>query len=58
MDTEYDYLMGLDALNVAGKVKVEVELVLVHVFVLLGPLFSLTLDSLLMLFFLKHRLRY
>ena len=45
-----DYLMGLDALDVAGKVKVEVELVNVVVFGLLGPWFLLTLVRLLLLF--------
>lgn len=45
-----DYLMWLDALDVAGKVKVEVELVNVVVFGLLGPWFLLTLVRLLLLF--------
>lgn len=39
--------MGLDALDVAGKVKVKVELVNVLVFVLLGPCFFVALDGLL-----------
>lgn len=38
------YLMGLDALDVAGEVKVEVELVNVLVFVLLGPCFFVALN--------------
>lgn len=50
------YLMGLDALDVAGEVKVEVELVNVLVFVLLVPCFFVALDGLLCLFFLKCRL--
>ncbi len=48
--------MGLDALDVAGEVKVEVELVNVLVFVLRGPWFFVALDRLLLLFFLKCRL--
>ena len=48
-DVDFDYLMGLDALYVAGEVKVKVELVKVLVFVLLGPRFLLALDSLLLL---------
>lgn len=48
--------MGLDALDVAVKVKVELELVHVLVFVLVGPWFFLALDRLLLLFFLECRL--
>lgn len=46
------YLMGLDALDVTGEVKVEVELVDVLVFVFRGPWFFVTLDRLLLLSFL------
>lgn len=49
---DYDYLMGLDSLDVAGEVKVEVELVNVLVFVLLGPCFFGALGRLLLFFFL------
>ena len=44
--------MGLDALDVAGEVKVEVKLVNVFVFVLLCPWLFLALDRLVLLFFL------
>lgn len=47
-----DYLMGLDALDVAGKIKVEVELVNILIFVLLGPWFLLVFNRLPLLFFL------
>lgn len=50
------YLMGLDALDVAGEVKVELELVNVLNFVLLGACFFVALDRLLWLLFLKCRL--
>lgn len=50
------YLMGLDALDVAGEVKVELELVNVLHFVLLGAWFFVALDRLLRLLFLKCRL--
>ncbi len=45
--------MSLDALDVAGEVKVKVELVNVLVFVLLASRFSVALDRLLLLFFLQ-----
>lgn len=46
------YLMGLDALDTAGEVKVEIKLVNVHGFVLVSSRFFLALDSVLLLFFL------
>lgn len=45
--------MGLDALDVAGKVKVKVELVNILVFVMLGPCFFVALGRLFWLFFLQ-----
>ena len=51
-----DYLMSLDALDGVGEVRVEVELVDVHVFVLLGPWFPSARVSLLLLFSLQRGL--
>lgn len=48
--------MGLDALDVAGEVKVELELVDVLGFVLRAACFFVALDGLLRLLFLKCRL--
>lgn len=46
------YLMRLDAVDVAGEVNVDVELVNVLVLVLLGSWFFVALGRLLLLFFL------
>lgn len=53
-----DYLVGLDALDIAGEVKVEVELVNIFGFVLMAPWSRVALLQLLLLIFLQGRFRH
>lgn len=50
--------MGLDPLNVGSEVIVEVELVFVLTFVLLGPCLFVAFSNLLLLLFFQSRLRH
>lgn len=49
----FHYLMGLDPLDVAGKIKVELELINVFVFSLCSCFFVVFVDALLLGLFLQ-----